>query len=205
MFDKDALELKTPKTVKGKQTLEKVLKAAEIKFDELGYHQATIEDIVGEANVSIGTFYVYFDSKKSLYRYLVLDYYHRIRKYIAEKTITCQTRQEQERVGLKAFLKYIIKHPYMYTIIWQSLVVDRELFIYYYSNFADKYRISLDKATKRKQIREKLDTETLSYALVGIANFIGLEITVLSNKTYTEKELDHKVNSVVDLLQNGMF
>lgn len=45
---------------------EQILKAARKVLDEKGYESTTISDIVKEANVAQGTFYLYFPSKKDV-------------------------------------------------------------------------------------------------------------------------------------------
>ena len=40
--------------------------AARSVFDEKGYDNATVSDIVTKAGVAQGTFYLYFDSKKGV-------------------------------------------------------------------------------------------------------------------------------------------
>ena len=36
-------------------------------FPRLGYHKATVEDIIQEANVARSTFYVYFSGKREIF------------------------------------------------------------------------------------------------------------------------------------------
>ena len=124
--------LKVPKTPKGVETLNNILSAATQLIYERGYHGANIGDITKLAGVATGTFYVYFDSKISLYRYMLLQFSHSIRRELAEKTRGCKTRREAERAGLVAWLEYVRDHPYVYNIIWESLYVDRKLFTEYY-------------------------------------------------------------------------
>ena len=57
----------------GKKTLQKLLDAAIVVFDERGYHGARVDDIVKVAKTSHGTFYLYFSSKEDLFRALVAD------------------------------------------------------------------------------------------------------------------------------------
>ena len=71
--------LKIPRTKKGVETLNSILSAATQLIYERGYYGANIVDITQLAGVAAGTFYVYFDSKLSLYRYLLLQFSHRIR------------------------------------------------------------------------------------------------------------------------------
>ena len=61
----------TPPTARGQKTRAKLLKAAEVVFGTKGYEAAAIADITRKADVALGTFYVYFPDKKSLYVELV--------------------------------------------------------------------------------------------------------------------------------------
>ena len=124
--------LKMPQTPKGMETLNNILSAAAQLIYEKGYYGANIADITKLAGVATGTFYVYFSSKISLYRYLLLQFGHQIRREMSRKTAGCRTRREAEREGLRAWLEYVQEHPYVYNIIWESLYVDRSLFKEYY-------------------------------------------------------------------------
>ena len=62
-----------PKTKRGKATLNKLIKAAAQVFYEKGFHNGSISDITRLAGVGNGTFYIYFDSKLSAYRYLLIE------------------------------------------------------------------------------------------------------------------------------------
>ena len=56
-----------PKTARGEKTLQRICEAAEHIFYKKGYHESSIHDIANEAGVSVGTFYIYFESKLMLY------------------------------------------------------------------------------------------------------------------------------------------
>lgn len=198
---------KQPKTKKGRATLERIVRAGEKQFHTLTYPVASITDIAKEAGVGIGTFYLYFESKQNLFRYLVLSYFHEIRKDIAELAKDAKTRRDAERLGFKAWFKYLIKNPYAYTIIWQSLVIDKELFYYYYTTFAEKYRIGIQDAINKGEVYESVNAMDASYIMMGIANFIGLKLTVLrqDGDKLTVKEIDSAVDEIMKLLDNGLF
>jgi AcrR family transcriptional regulator len=200
-----AAMIKEPKTRRGQETFSRLVRAGEKLFHEHTYHLASINDIVKEAGVGIGTFYLYFNSKHELFRYLVLSYHHDIRKTIAERTANATTRRDQERIGLRTFLDYVIRKPYAYTIIWQSLLIDRELFVYYYSTFAEKYVIQLQQSIKNGEVPSTIDPLTLAYFLMGVSNFLGLEIIVFAKKKFTEEEIERAVDSAMIVLEQGMF
>ena len=46
----------------GRRTMRKLLDAAMVAFDQRGYHQTRVNDIVDIAKTSHGTFYLYFSN-----------------------------------------------------------------------------------------------------------------------------------------------
>src|SRR6516225_4029154 len=57
----------------GRRTMRKLLDAAMVAFDQRGYHQTRVNDIVDIAKTSHGTFYLYFSNKEDLLRALVTE------------------------------------------------------------------------------------------------------------------------------------
>jgi AcrR family transcriptional regulator len=57
---------------------EQVLKCAVRVFSRKGYHATTVSDIIAEAGVARGTFYLYFKSKRNIFDELLDDYLQRI-------------------------------------------------------------------------------------------------------------------------------
>ncbi len=48
-----------------------IVRAAERVFGQLGYHVASISEVIDEAGISRGTFYLYFDGKSALFLELI--------------------------------------------------------------------------------------------------------------------------------------
>ena len=193
--------LKKPQTKKGRETLNNLLSAAAQLIYERGYYGANVGDITRLAGVATGTFYVYFDSKLSLYRFLLRHFSHQIRMELSKRTADCASRREAERVGLRAWLEYVQEHPYVYNIIWESLYVDRRLCDEYYEDFSRAYSRSLSAGKDAGEVAE-IDNTVLSYALIGISSFIGLRYC-LTNPG--ERDADWIADEVMKLLENGMF
>jgi AcrR family transcriptional regulator len=57
----------------GRRTMRKLLDAAMVAFDERGYHNTRVNDVVEIAKTSHGTFYLYFSNKEDLLRALVTE------------------------------------------------------------------------------------------------------------------------------------
>lgn len=193
--------LKVPRTKKGVETLNNILSAATQLFYEKGYYGANIVDITARAGVATGTFYVYFDSKLSLYKYLLLQFGHRIRKELSIKTQDCANRREAERIGLRSWLEFVIENPYVYNIIWESLYIDRSLFTEYYETFCASYLRGLNAARENGEVAD-IDGEVLAYALMGVSNFLGLKYGMFSNRPV---DLDYISSEAMKLLERGMF
>lgn len=192
-----------PRTQRGKNTLNNILSAAVQVFYEKGYHSASINDITSLAGVASGTFYVYFDGKYNLYKYLLLKCSHMIRKTLSKAIKGCKTRREAERVGLKAWLEFVLKNQYMYHIIWESLYIDRELFNNYYISFSKAYMEGLSVAEKSGELID-IDLEVLAYTLMGATNFLGLRWGLFDENT-SHEEVDRVVDEFMKILDGVFF
>lgn len=190
-----------PKTERGEQTLYNIIEAAEKVFYEKGYNGATIKDIAREAGVSVGTIYIYFQDKKSIYDHLLDEYGRYIRKKIAEKVSTAKDRREAEKLGLLVFLEIVKEKKYIYNIIWESLYIDKEKFVDYYKSFANRYLEQINEAVGEGSINPKLDPITTVWALMGISNFIGLRYVIFDDTD----DLEEVAEKVMIFLENNMF
>jgi AcrR family transcriptional regulator len=189
------------KTKVGEKSFNKIIRAGKNLFAKSGYHSTSINDIIAKANVAVGTYYIYFNSKLALYHYLLDEYQEKIREAAREATLNLTSRRDIEKEGLKAFIMYVIKEPLAYKVIWESLFVNQDLFIDYYSRFSESYVTNLKKYSD--EVREDIDYETVSFILMGIANFVGLQI--LFKDKPTEQDVDFVVNESMKLLDKGLF
>ena len=193
-----------PKTKRGRETLNNILSAAAQEIYEKGYHNAAINDITRRAGVASGTFYVYFDSKDDLYKFLLLQCSHIIRKHLNQVTKDCKSRREAEEVGLREWLKFVQKNQYMYHIIWESLYVDKQLFVDYYTTFSRAYVRGIDAAKERGEIRPEINSEVLAWTLMGASNFLGLNWGLFADHP-TDGDLKQVVDSFMNILTGGVF
>ena len=187
-----------PKTDRGMATLNRIISAAENLFGKMGYYNTTISDVAKRAKVSAGTIYIYFPDKFSLYRYLLTQYGRRIRREIAKGTMHLSNRLDIEREGLLIFLTMVREQPFIYKIIWESLHIDGSLFKEYYESFAQRYVTQLD--GMRDQLTD-VDPMVLCYAVMGIANFVGLKYVFFDQ----DADLEYVVDEVTKLLRHGLM
>lgn len=190
----------TPKTKAGFAKMHSLLLAADKLFSERSFSVVSVSDICKESHTAVGTFYIYFDSKTDLYRYLMEIYKRQIKGHLAEAIENCQTRAEREREGIKCFIRYAVKNPNVYNIIWGSLAVEKQMFEDYYVSFAESYARAL---RKDKEELSSADVTSLAYILMGVTNFLGL-------RAIFEDMSDDQINALVDqsimpILGSGMF
>lgn len=195
--------IRLPKTTTGYKSFHKIIEVSRKLFAEKGFLATSTNQIIMESKVAIGTFYIYFDDKRAVYDYLLNDYSKRIRKVIQESIKDLSTRYEKEREGLRAFIKFSLEDRLSYRIIWESMFVERKLFIAYYTNFAQVYIKQLQTAVDTNEVDKNIDLETLAFMLMGISNFIGLQIVF--KESITDKVIDDILESVMHFLKNGMF
>ncbi|MDY0210089.1 MAG: TetR/AcrR family transcriptional regulator [Acholeplasma sp.] len=199
----DQLNYRLPKRKDGLKTFNKIITTGKKLFSKQGYQATSINEIIEKSKIATGTFYIYFDDKLALYVYLLQHYRNKIREAINESIKDAQTRREKERLGIRAFLKFAWQDPLSYRIIWESMFVDAGLFKEYYQNFAKAYMTNLEESIRLNEIHDGINAETLSYILMGISNFVGLQ--VLFRDTLTDMDLDRIVDEVMYILDNGMF
>src|SRR5690242_11943140 len=60
----------------GRQTLRNLLEAGLAEFDERGFQAVRVDDIVRRAQISHGTFYLYFSNKDDFFKALLRDALH---------------------------------------------------------------------------------------------------------------------------------
>ncbi|MBU6298045.1 MAG: TetR/AcrR family transcriptional regulator [Alphaproteobacteria bacterium] len=187
------------KTARGKITRTKLLEAAVKEFGEKGFHAASISGITRAANVALGTFYVYFDSKEAIFRALVEYMGHLTRAFIAEHIGSPVNRLDAERKGLQAFIEFVRVHKDLYRIVMEAQFVADDAFRKYYLDFAEGYVRNLSAAAARHEISSG-NQEVRAWALMGMCSFLGLRYAIWDD-TRSPEEI---VAAMSDLTEHGM-
>jgi AcrR family transcriptional regulator len=194
--------IKIPKTRNGKATFKLIVDTTIKLFYEKGYFQTNVTDITQEAGIAAGTFYLYFPNKFVLYKYILMEFQHDIRRVISIAVSNVEGRYEKERIGIKTFIQYAIDNPHAYNIIWESLYIDKQLFIDYYEGFARRYEKGLKQSIEEGEMYD-VDTELVSYIFMGISNFVGLK--VLLDLGENKGSVDEVVDQVMAIIKTGIF
>lgn len=196
-------EYRIPKSPAGLKTFNKIVNTGKKLFAKNGFQATSINDIIAKSKIAAGTFYIHFDSKLALYLYILDLYKVSIRKASALATKGLTTRYDIERAGIKAFIMYAKKDSLAYRIIWESMFVDFDIFRHYYESFAEAYIKHLSDYVENKDLRSDINLETLAYVLMGISNFVGLQIIFKSD--ITDDQIDDIIDQAMMILDKGIF
>lgn len=196
-------DYRLPRTKVGQKTFDKIIRTGRKLFANNGFQATSVNDIIAKSKVAAGTFYIYFDNKLALYLYLLDQYKTSIRKASSTAVSGLTSRRAIEREGLKAFIQYVRRDPLAYKVVWESLFVDFHIFKDYYESFAASYVFHLRKYAEAGEIRSDVDLETVAYVLMGVSNFVGLQI--LFRDEVADAEVDRVVDEAMKILDAGLF
>ena len=171
-----------PLTARGQRTRQALLDAAEHVFGELGFHNAGIVEITQRADVALGTFYLYFPDKRAIFRDLVQTLNEELRAAIRARVMGLSDRLEIETLGFEAFFQFVREHRDLYRVVLQAETVDEEIYRWHYRTLAEGYVRGLKAAQAKGQVRSDMDPETLAYALMGMAEAIGMRSVLWDGK-----------------------
>jgi AcrR family transcriptional regulator len=189
-----------PLSKRGLDTRRRLLDAAERVFGELGYHDASVVKVAEAAGVAAGTFYLYFDSKKSIFDELVRDLNRRVRRSMKEASSQGETRLQAELRGFDAYFRFTAEHPTLYRIIRQAEFVSPEMLRYHYDRLSAGYIDALAEASASGEIG-RLDAEVAAYALMGLGEMIGMRWILWGDGAIPERvtvELERLIRCILE-------
>jgi len=112
-----------------------ILQRARDVFARKGYHQAKIDDIVAAAGVARGTFYLYFQDKRSIFEELVNRFYQTIAMAVSRIDVALPIEQ-QIKTNIARVLNVFLEDPGMAKILLADvggldIEFDRRLLAFY--------------------------------------------------------------------------
>lgn len=101
---------------------EAILAAAKRVFRDKGYHQASVHDIIDEATIARGTFYLYFSSKQELFGHLVDDFLSVTRRQVHKISLDegAEPPRIQLRNNFRRVVKTVLEHDDVASIILRN-------------------------------------------------------------------------------------
>ena len=115
-------------------------------------------------------FYNYFPSKKDIFDELIRRLNRELRLIIKGEMKGISSYEEAQRRGFQAFFRWVKDRPNLYNIVQQAVVVDDNLYRWYYAKLANGFLKSLSAGMEAGEFKW-LDKETIAYCLMSIGQF----------------------------------
>ncbi len=157
------------------QRRRQILAAAKEVFAEHGYHSASISEIISRAAIARGTFYLYFQSKQSVFDSILDEALSELRSRIVRietDAADVDPPQVQLRQQLVRVFEYVLGDRPLTSILLnhnqlpQAEAADRV--DGFYSEVADMIGSSLQHGIEMKLVRQ-CNTALVAWALLGAA------------------------------------
>ncbi len=169
-------------------TKSKLISAAKKIFSEKGYYDTKVSDIVKEAGVAQGTFYLYFKSKEEIFKEIILDITGNIEN-ILKKYEKSKDSVEKIIIDLKAEVTtYLYTHKEIARIFLFQLFTMKEFIDLYFETLEKFEKIEksiIERAIKEGKIKYK-NIDNLVNILLGYGRRLFEDEVLLKNKSLDE-------------------
>jgi AcrR family transcriptional regulator len=188
---------------------QQIVDAAIEVFAGKGYRVASIADIIAQAGVARGTFYLYFQSKEEVFN-AVLERFHELFREMASRETARNYHnplalEARLRESLLEWLRFLLQHRQLTKIVFrQAAAVDPD--------YERKYReiIRATQAHSAKAIRflqsirllrPDLDPEFLNALFYGVT----IQIVLKAMNDKSEPDLEAIADQWIKLLRSGVL
>jgi AcrR family transcriptional regulator len=151
-----------------------ILDAAKHVFAEAGYHGASIHAIIDRADIARGTFYLYFESKSSVFSSILDEAMEQLRRHmhrIDVETPDAPPPQVQLRAQVIAALEYVVKDRSLAMLLLSAGHTPdaeaAERLDQFFNEVRDLLRRAFESGQEIKLLR-KVQPELLAAAMLGM-------------------------------------
>jgi len=178
-----------------------LLAAARDVFAKKGYHEARVEDIVAEAKVAKGTFYLYFPDKRSIFAELVDRLFSRLSASILHVDVDGDV-PGQIKHNIRAIIAVLLDDPVVTQILLSYTAVPDQKFLQKIRSFYDGVARMLAAALRNGQkmgVIEEGDADLFATFTIGALKETLLELA-MTRQSVSREQL---VTALTKLLESG--
>jgi len=187
-----------------------ILRAAERIFATRGYYKATIQDIAGEAQYAVGTLYLYFKDKQSLYLTLIEKKFSDLISIVKNKVDGTKDIKGKIEVLIEEQLSYFEENQDFFRIYFSErgglrwTIKDRisQSAVEKFMRYLDYIATLIKKAQEKNLIRTDLEPRRVAYILASMLNAVILPW--LKRESSKKGGLKNMSAFVMDVFLNGV-
>ncbi len=186
---------------------QQLLDAAISVFARKGYVEASIDDIIREADVARGTFYLYFPGKKEIFL-AIIDHYFELLSELVKKFMAkewpARLDRERFREHVLTWLRFFAQHRDLAKVIYREATSIDPQFEARWSRLSEMVKDFLVERVRRFQqdgiLRETLDPRAWALFMEGIFHAVICNYILQSERP----DLDWLAEQWVDFVLWGI-
>lgn len=182
-----------------------IVDAAAECFARRGYHDTSISHIIERAGIARGTFYLYFESKHDVFRFILDEFIKHIGDQIKTIRLGGKTSPaDQMRANVERLVDTILTKPAPAKIILNEAVgLDPEIddkLRSFYGKLIGMIEKSLAKGIALKLVRP-IDPRLSAIIIIGAFKEVMIQKTVFKNQRFSRRTM---VNGLLDVIVGGL-
>jgi AcrR family transcriptional regulator len=170
--------LRLSRAEKAERTRARLFQAATEIVGERGYAETSIARITARAEVALGTFYNYFDSRQDILEQLLPAMGEDLLAFIRARLESVDGPVARERARLEAFFDFLVEHPSFYRILNEAEIFAPAGFRRHMDNMVRSYAPVLRTET-RSSMRED-HIEAVATVLLAARNYLAMRYSYCS-------------------------
>lgn len=187
---------------------EQILEAALNVFERGGYHSTHVDDVIREAGIARGTFYLHFESKHAVFAALVermFSIFLEVRPASPEPEVTGTKAAEAIlRASYRTVFETLREHRRLARLLFEEAVgLDKgfsDALAIHYRAWHGRVRATLEKFRDAGAVRKDLDAEVTAEMVLGIVERLSRRYLFADRGL----DLDRLVDAVVSLEMRGI-
>ncbi len=197
-----------PRTVLDKEIRRQQLLDAAIRvFARKGYVETSIDDIINEADVARGTFYLYFPGKKEIFLAIIDHYFELLSQLVNRLTAEewpARLDRERFREHVLAWLRFFVQHRDLAKVIYREATSIDLQFEDRWSRLSETVKgFLVERAAALQQsgvLRKTLDPQAWALFMEGIFHAVICNYILQSDRP----DLDWLADQWVDFVMWGI-
>lgn len=181
------------------KTRKTILNSAMELFEKHGYENVTIRDITDKANVSLGSFYTYYESKDQLFIYInqyrILTYNEAYESLDKNKSAIDKLLEFGEKIVENDFSLSAIR------VLYSRQLVEEDMQKYYSasnSNTHDIFKKIINEGINQGEIRNDLPADTMAYLVLSCLRGILYCWCLYNGKSNLKEDIHNALKILIE-------
>ena len=189
---------------RAEKTREQLLISAARVVGEFGYRDASIQRITADAGMAQGTFYLYFESRQTLFDDLLPHFGRQMLELVRERAHGATGFFEVEEIGVRAVFEYLSDNPWFWRVLNEAEVEAPTAWASHHRLVTDRYLKFLKRAHAEGELKSYREDElgTLVYLLIAARDY--LYIKHISITDIDASTADSEISTYIHFLKHGL-